>query len=346
MAPGVCGLAGEVGARPGPHWPRDGCGRMSKTGSGQLLFSFVRHWSRRSTTGDVDTAEQGRLLLVLEAVASLIDRGQSATVNAVASEIGIDQSGASRLMKNAVDAGYVVMATSQSDGRKREVAVRPSGDAVLREAHAWQEQVFDELTVGWGRLRREEFHAAMTDLVRRSYLTDMEPQDGDRSGAESSTDPRSERVASAGDDWLDAAEAAEWAGCTVWTIRRWIREGKLTAWKRVASGTDGRRAVKSFVRRSELDEKFRPDRHAEHVNRIREGAMPFNDGQKESLRQVFSEHLLERELDGAQGPREHVTLEKVQGSPSDSEVRAASNRGQGAQRIGTASQTRQGPDDA
>lgn len=80
---------------------------MSKTGSGQLLFSFVRHWSRRSATGDVATAEQGRLLLVLEAVASLIDRGRSATVNAVASEIGIDQSGASRLVKSAVDAGYV-----------------------------------------------------------------------------------------------------------------------------------------------------------------------------------------------------------------------------------------------
>ena len=73
-----------------------------------------------------------------------------------------------------------------------------------------------------------------------------------------------------GDDWLDAVEAAEWVGCSVWTIRRWVRDGKLSAWKRVASGTDGRRAVKSFVRRSELDEKFRLDNQAEHVNRIRE----------------------------------------------------------------------------
>ncbi|MGO2312957.1 MarR family transcriptional regulator [Brachybacterium tyrofermentans] len=319
---------------------------MSKAGSGQLLFSFVRRWSRRSTTGDVDTAEQGRLLLVLEAVGSLIGRRQPATVNAVASEIGIDQSGASRLVKNAVDAGYVVMTTPQSDGRKREVALMPTGDAVLREAHAWQEQVFDELTVGWSRLRREEFHAAMTDLVRRSYLTDMEPQDGDRSGAESSTDPRSERVASAGDDWLDAAEAAEWVGCSVWTIRRWVREGKLTAWKRVATGTEGRRAVKSFVRRSELDEKFRPDSHAEHVNQIREGAVPFSDGQKEALRQVFSDHVLERAHGRLQEPSEHTRVEEVEGPPGHSEARAASSRGQGARRIGTASQTRQGPDNA
>lgn len=209
-----------------------------------------------------------------------------------------------------------------------------------------QERVFGELTVGWSRLRREEFHAAMTDLVRRSYLMDVESRDSDRSGVAGSADAKSGKVASAGDDWLDAVEAAEWVGCTVWTIRRWVREGKLSAWKRVASGSDGRRAVKSFVRRSELDEKFRPDSHAEHVNRIREGAVPFNDGQKESLRQVYSDHLLEREHDGSQGPREHMELEKVKGSPLDSETRAASTQGQGARRIGTVSQKRQGPDNA
>lgn len=109
---------------------------MSKTGPGQLLFSFVRHWSRRSTSGGAAVVEHGRLVLVAEAVASLIERGQSATVNAVASEIGIDQSGASRLVKNAVDAGYVAMTTPHTDGRKREATVMPSGDEVLREAHA------------------------------------------------------------------------------------------------------------------------------------------------------------------------------------------------------------------
>ena len=319
---------------------------MSKTGPGQLLFSFVRHWSRRSTAGDAATVEHDRLVLVMEAVASLIDRGQSATVNAIASEIGIDQSGASRSVKNAVDAGYVAMTNSQSDRRRREVAVMPSGDAVMREAQAWQERVFDELTAGWSQLRRDEFHAAMTDLIRRSYRADVESRDSDRSGAAGSKDSKSGMVASAGEDWLDAVEAAEWVGCSVWTIRRWTREGKLSAWKRVASGSDGRRAVKSFLRRSELDEKFRPDSHAEHVNRIREGAVPLNDGQKDSLRQVYSEHMLEREDDGSQGAREHLTLEKVQGSPSDSEARAASISGQGARGIGVVSHTRLGPDDA
>ena len=320
--------------------------RVNKAGSGELLFSFVRHWSRHSASDDAATAEHGRLLSVLEAVASLIDRGLSATVNAVASEIGIDQSGASRLVKSAVDAGYVTMTPSQTDRRRREVTVMPSGDAVLREAHAQQEQVFDELTVGWTRLRREEFHAAMTDLVGRSYLMDTEPRDGGHSGVDGSADPTSATVATAGDAWLDTEEAAERAGCSVWTIRRWIRDGKLSARKKVASGTDGRRAVKNFVRRSELEEKFRPDSGAEHEARTREGAVPLNDAQREFIRQVFLDQALEREHGGSPESREQMKLEKVTGSPPDSEASAASNRGQGARRIGTASQTRPGSDDA
>ncbi|MXN62233.1 MarR family transcriptional regulator [Bacillus sp. BGMRC0062] len=319
---------------------------MSKAGSGELLFSFVRHWARRSGTGDGATPEQGRLLLVVEAVASLSERGQSATVSAVASEIGIDQSGASRLVKSAVDAGYVAMRTSSSDRRRRELTLMSGGDVLLREAHAQHEQVFDELTVGWSRLRREEFHAAMTDLVRRSHLMEVEPRDGGQPGVDGSVDPTSATVASAGDAWLDAVEAAERAGCSVWTIRRWVREGKLSARKRVASGTDGRRAVKYFVRRSEIDERFRPDSAAEHEARIRERAEPFNDAQKESLRQLLADHLLERKHGGSKEPRERMTVENGEGSPLDSEDREASTKGQGTRRNGAASQTRQVPDDA
>lgn len=141
---------------------------MSAPGPGQLLFSFVRHWSRRSNEGNGSVAERGRLVLATEAVAALGGREEPATVNAVAEEIGIDQSGASRLIRSAVDAGYLTMRTP-SDGRRREVAVTPAGRAVLRHAHAWQEQMFDELTEGWSQRRRDDFQSAMADLIARSH---------------------------------------------------------------------------------------------------------------------------------------------------------------------------------
>ncbi|MEU2610175.1 MarR family winged helix-turn-helix transcriptional regulator [Micromonospora sp. NPDC007271] len=104
-----------------------------------------------------------------EAVAALVGRYEPATVNAVADEIGIDQSGASRLIKSAVDVGYLTMTTAPSDGRRREVSVTSAGRTALRQAHAWQEEIFAELTAGWSQQRRDDFQSAMADLIARSY---------------------------------------------------------------------------------------------------------------------------------------------------------------------------------
>ncbi|WP_347580784.1 MarR family winged helix-turn-helix transcriptional regulator [Streptomyces sp. B8F3] len=145
---------------------------MIGQGPGQVLFGFVRHWSRRSAVSDPAATEQGRLVLVTEAVDSLTARGVPATVNAVAHEIGIDQSGASRLVKNATAAGCLVMETSAVDGRRREASLTPAGRSMLEQAHRWQEQVFDQLTAGRSEQRRRDFQQAMTELMEQSYAMD------------------------------------------------------------------------------------------------------------------------------------------------------------------------------
>lgn len=142
------------------------------TGPGQVLFGFVRHWSRRSATGDPEAAEQGRLVLVSEAVQALTERGISATVNAIAKEIGIDQSGASRLVKSAAGAGFLVMKASVADGRRREASLTAAGRSMLEHAHRWQEDVFAQLSRDWTEERRREFRQAMIELMDRSYELD------------------------------------------------------------------------------------------------------------------------------------------------------------------------------
>ncbi len=132
------------------------------------MFEFVRHWSRRSTDIDGSGVEQGRLVMATEAVASIVGRGETATINAVAHTLGVDQSGASRMVASAVSAGYLTMTPAPSDRRRREATVTRSGRTALRDAHAWQEQVFDELTRDWTQHRREQFQDAMTDLITRS----------------------------------------------------------------------------------------------------------------------------------------------------------------------------------
>lgn len=145
---------------------------MIATGPGQLLFAFVRHWSRRAAIGEGTAAEQGRLVLVTEAVNTLAARHEAATVNAVARELGLDQSGASRMIKTAVDADYLAMSKGAVDGRRREASVTATGATALEHAHAWQEEMFAELTAGWSPKRREDFQRAMTDLITRSSEMD------------------------------------------------------------------------------------------------------------------------------------------------------------------------------
>ncbi|HEY3504746.1 MAG TPA: MarR family winged helix-turn-helix transcriptional regulator [Actinocatenispora sp.] len=141
------------------------------TGPGQVLFGFVRHWSRRTAPGDAEL-DQGRLVLVGETVHALGRRGVPATVNAIAHEIGIDQSGASRLVRSATAAGYLVLAASGADARRREASLTPAGRTMLDRAHRWQEEVFGRLTTGWSERRRREFQQAMTDLMDRSHAMD------------------------------------------------------------------------------------------------------------------------------------------------------------------------------
>lgn len=144
---------------------------MSDLGRGQVLFQFVRHWSRRSVAADTGI-DQGRLVLVCEAVHALNLRAAPTTVNSIAEEIGIDQSGASRLIKSAAAAGYLVMASSATDGRRREASLTEAGRSMLDHAHRWQDDVFAALTRGWSDKKHRDFQQAMTDLVERSYALD------------------------------------------------------------------------------------------------------------------------------------------------------------------------------
>lgn len=142
--------------------------RSAAENAGQTLFEFVRHWSRRSGAPLNHMMKQnGRHVLVIEAIGALTKRG-SATINAVADEIGIDQSGASRLVKEATLAGYLEMKPSPLDARQRQVVLSKAGKALLIEAYSWQEKIFQQLTLGWKDEERKAFHRAMLGLLNRS----------------------------------------------------------------------------------------------------------------------------------------------------------------------------------
>ncbi|MDX2973026.1 MarR family winged helix-turn-helix transcriptional regulator [Kribbella solani] len=132
---------------------------MSSVEPGMALFRVVRYWSRRWTgAGQAVDAERGRDVMVTEAVAALQGDG-GATVNQVADELGIDQSGASRFLAQAVERGYLRKVPSPTDARQRNLLVTAKGARMLAAAHRWQESVFADLTADWDAKDVQRFQA-------------------------------------------------------------------------------------------------------------------------------------------------------------------------------------------
>ncbi|TDC72550.1 MarR family winged helix-turn-helix transcriptional regulator, partial [Streptomyces hainanensis] len=126
--------------------------RAELAGAGPALFRLVRFWSRRWATASVGEPSDDTPLIqdvqVLEAVDAAARHGE-VSVTDVALQLGLDRSGASRLIAAAVDHGYLTRSASGRDARRVTLDVTPAGADVLTGAHAFQEEVFARLTAGW-----------------------------------------------------------------------------------------------------------------------------------------------------------------------------------------------------
>jgi DNA-binding MarR family transcriptional regulator len=129
--------------------------------AGRTLFDLVRFWSRRGGSA------RGRDVLVCETVHALRSAPE-VTVNDVAAELGLDQSGASRMVTHAADEGYLAVHPSAVDARRRTITLTDLGGRLLTDAHRWQDEVFATLTADWTLEERAEFERALERLLRSS----------------------------------------------------------------------------------------------------------------------------------------------------------------------------------
>ena len=130
---------------------------------GRDLFDFVRHWSRRWTGAGVTVdRERGRDVGVTEAV--LAHGTTGATINQIAAELGIDQSGASRMVSQAIERGYLTKTTA-TDARRRLVQATAAGKELIADSHAWQDEIFADLTHDWTDAEVRQFSGLMQRLM-------------------------------------------------------------------------------------------------------------------------------------------------------------------------------------
>ncbi|WP_159079644.1 MarR family winged helix-turn-helix transcriptional regulator [Plantactinospora sp. BC1] len=140
---------------------------------GRVLFSFVRYWSRRWTgVGLGVDAERGRDVMVVEAVAALTGRGVVASVNDVARELGVDQSGASRMVSRAERLGLLSRVRPSVVGGTTAISVTGEGRELLCAAYAWQDEVLRTLTADWSRAEVRTLVELMGRLVEAQHRID------------------------------------------------------------------------------------------------------------------------------------------------------------------------------
>lgn len=134
---------------------------MTDTDGGPALFRLVRFWSRRWSTPPTADDRRVRHIEVLSAIAA----GHDPTIAAVAHQLGIDRSGASRLVHDAADAGLLERLTADPDRRRAAIRPTPAGQQLLDSALDWQRAAFTELTASWEPRDRERFAGYLRRLA-------------------------------------------------------------------------------------------------------------------------------------------------------------------------------------
>ena len=92
--------------------------------------------------------------LVLNVVA---DGAGEITVGAVAEELKVNPSVASRMVSDCIASGYLLRAASQDDGRRTVLQLTPEGRNVRSQFAQQQRDAFERITADWPESERIQF---------------------------------------------------------------------------------------------------------------------------------------------------------------------------------------------
>jgi DNA-binding MarR family transcriptional regulator len=104
-------------------------------------------------------------VLAVDAVGACGERPDGPTVGDVARLLGLDHSGASRMVAAAAGRGYVERARTGADARRTVLRLTPAGRELIEASHRWQRDRFAELTASWDDEDRARFAAYLQRLA-------------------------------------------------------------------------------------------------------------------------------------------------------------------------------------
>ncbi|HEX5506243.1 MAG TPA: MarR family winged helix-turn-helix transcriptional regulator [Thermomicrobiales bacterium] len=122
--------------------------------AGRALFRLGRLFGRRPLPERLAepggrAAELSRILVAEAIAAGPVVPGEDVTVGLVAARLAVDPSTASRLVAEAIRAGYVAGTASPADARRRRLDLTAAGHGLVADARRYQRAVFERLTRDW-----------------------------------------------------------------------------------------------------------------------------------------------------------------------------------------------------
>ncbi len=137
----------------------------------RIRRSQTRRTLGRMLTRDLDRPADLAHVAIVDAVEEGPGRpGHEVTVGAVAERLGIDPSRASRLVADAIQAGYVLRVASQTDGRRIHLELTDTGRQLAHTVHDQRQAFFARLTHDWTEQERTDFARLLTRFT--DALTD------------------------------------------------------------------------------------------------------------------------------------------------------------------------------
>ncbi|MCA9640940.1 MAG: winged helix-turn-helix transcriptional regulator [Myxococcales bacterium] len=107
---------------------------------------------------------------VAEAVHAAALRRREVSIAEIAEELGLDRSGASRMVSAAAEAGCVVKRVAGDDARRSQIELTRRGRALLRAAHHWQQSTFERLTATWPDEDAQRFASYLLRLSKQALV--------------------------------------------------------------------------------------------------------------------------------------------------------------------------------
>lgn len=133
----------------------------------------------RAHRADLPPLHQSNIL-VIQAIAAAGEGGGEVTVGAVAEQLDIDPSTASRLVADAIEAGYVSRRASAVDARRAQLHLTDAGREVMASAADLRRSYIADLLTDWTDEERRQFARLLTRFAEKAASTQPDAREAEK----------------------------------------------------------------------------------------------------------------------------------------------------------------------